>query len=128
MQRAVEGDALSSSGEQQNPRRSPDRRESTTGILRLDCSKPRRSSGSSVEFRSPRGRIGSDGVNIMARYCTFISVRYLLLPNGRYEDSNYVRSVQNVQNVHIVLPRVAHTKLFERFRLDLAAQAHKKWR
>ena len=69
MQPAVDGDALSSSGEQQSARRSPDRRESTTGILRLDFSKPRRSSGSSVEFRSPPGRSGSNGGNIMARYC-----------------------------------------------------------
>jgi len=122
MQPSVEGEALCSSGEQQSARRSPDRRESTTGILRHDFSKPRRSSGSSVEFRSPPGRTGSNGVNIMARYCTFLSVRFRLLTNGRYEHSNYVRGVQNV---HIVRPRVAHTELFDGFRLSVVVQAHR---
>ena len=126
MQRSVEGDALSSSGEQQSARRSPDRRESTTGILRLDFSKPRRSSGSSVEFRSPPGRTGSNGFNIMARYCTCLSVRFGILTDGRtdgrYGDSNCVRSAQGV---HTVRACAAHTELLERFRLNLAVQAYR---
>ena len=50
-------------------RKSPDRRENP-GILRLDLSKPRRSSGSSVEFRSPPERLELKVVShfIMSRY------------------------------------------------------------
>jgi hypothetical protein len=53
-------------GEQQSARKSPDRRESTTGILRLDISKPRRSSGSSVEFRNPPDRAAPSDLNVTA--------------------------------------------------------------
>lgn len=37
--------------------KSPDRKETTTGILRVDCGKPRRSSGGSVDFRGVPDRL-----------------------------------------------------------------------
>jgi hypothetical protein len=77
----VEEDTSCAAGEQQSARKSPDRRENTTGILRV-VSKPRLGSGSGVEFRSPPGPSGSTDLNVMASYPTFLHSPMISLRNS----------------------------------------------